>query len=246
LTGQDRWIRIGPRFGIALTLGGAVIELTHTVDYIYMLLITAGVGAIGGLGAELVLSRSEGTGMLALPRALKGSELVSLGFPASLIVGAIAAVAALYFFPPLAEKVIASPKGSAPKVVSEYDLVKLVPLAMIVGSAGPAFLKAAQSRLLSALSAQKAEATADTAKAQVDQIAASAKAEVASAVQSAVSLHMPTAAPAFAQKVAATASSSVEAALEPQVEGAHRQVDAIATGSPQPGTQAPEPAAQGG
>ena len=204
-----------------------MIQLAHTADWAYMLLIAAGIGAIGGLGAELVLNRAGGTGMLDLPHSVKESNLISIGFPSSLIVGAIAAVAVLYFFPPVVEKVVTSTQGAAPTIVSQYDLAKLVPLALIVGSAGPAFLATAQSRLMSALNAQKAGAAADTAKVQVDRIAASATAAVGSAVQSAVSAHMPGADPKVVREVADAATTSVKSSLDPQVAGAHAQVDAI-------------------
>lgn len=205
-----------------------MIQLAHTVDWAYMLLIAAGLGAIGGLGSELVLNRAGGTGMLERPHSVKESNLVSIGFPSSLIVGAIAAVAALYFFPPVVEKVVTSTQGAAPTTVSQYDLAKLVSLALIVGSAGPAFLATAQSRLMSALNAQQAGAAADTAKLQVDSIAASATAAVGSAVQSAVSAHMPGADPKVVREVADAATTSLRSAIEPQRKSAHEQVDAIA------------------
>jgi hypothetical protein len=216
-------------------LGDVVIKLAETVDYVYMLLVAAGVGAIGGLGAELVLNRTEGTGILALPGSTKDKALWRLGFPASVIVGAIAAVAILYFFPPVVEKVVVGPHGGASETISEYQLAKLVPLALIVGSAGPAFLSTAQSRLMSALNAQKASATADAAKAQVEQIAASATAAVGGAVESAVAQHIPDATASVVQQVVQAASVELESTLAPQIEGAHKQVDAITppeTGAP--------------
>jgi hypothetical protein len=204
-----------------------VIKLTETVDYVYMLLVAAGVGAIGGLGAELVLIRTEGTGILSLPGTTKDTTLWRLGFPASLIVGAIAAVAILYFFPPVIEKVIAGKNGGASETINEYELAKLVPLALIVGSAGPAFLSTTQSRLMSALNAQRADATADSAKAQVDQLAASAAVLSNSAVEAALAKHIPDATARTVKAIAQTTSKALASTLAPQVEGAHRQVEAI-------------------
>ena len=205
-----------------------MIELSSTSDYIYMLLVAAGVGAIGGLGAELILNRGGSTGILSLPHADRANGMVTLGFPASLIVGAIAAVAALYFFTPVVERVVTTAAGVPAQKVSEYNLAKLVPLALIVGSAGPAFLGSLQARLMSALNAQKAGAAAGAAKVQVDQIAASATAAVTDAVQTALSQHLPGTTADIAKEVAESAASSLQSTLEPQVEGAHRQVEAIA------------------
>jgi hypothetical protein len=207
---------------------GVVVELVNDLDYVYMLLVGAAVGAVGGLGAELLLKRAGNTGTMAMPHRLKGTNLVEIGFPASVIVGAIAAVAVLYFFPPVIEKVASGVNGAAPTTTNEYDVAKLVPLSLIVGSAGPAFLATAQSRLMSALNAQKAGTLVDTGKNQVDQIAASATAAVAGAVQQAVSQHIPGTDAKVVQEMAEAASASLGDTLKPQIEVAHEQVDAIA------------------
>ena len=47
-----------------------MIELVKDIDYVYMVLIAAGVGAIGGLGAELLLQRADNTGTIELPGRL--------------------------------------------------------------------------------------------------------------------------------------------------------------------------------
>jgi hypothetical protein len=152
-----------------------VIELVNDWDYVYMILLAAGVGAIGGLGAELLLKRGEETGTVEIPGRVSGTRFVDIGFPASLILGAIAAVAILYFFPPVVEKIVAGENNAPPKTTHEYDVIKLVALSLIVGSAGPAFLATAQSRVLSAINAQRADTAVQTGKTQVDQVAESAK-----------------------------------------------------------------------
>jgi hypothetical protein len=192
-----------------------------------MVLIAAGVGAIGGLGAELLIQRADNTGTLEIPGRLPGTRFVDIGFPASLILGAIAAVAILYFFPPVVEKITEGTGTEGPTTTHEYDLVKLIALSLIVGSAGPAFLSTAQSRLLSALNAQKANDAVETGKTQIDQVAESAKAAVPGAVQEAVSRHIPTADADTVQAVANAAVQSMETALKPQVEVAREQVDTI-------------------
>jgi hypothetical protein len=209
-----------------------MVELVNDADYVYMLLVGAAVGALGGLGAELLLKRAGNTGTMSMPHRIKGTNIIDVGFPASLILGAIAAVAVLYFFPPVVEKVASGVNGAAPTTTNEFDLAKLVPLSLIVGSAGPAFLATAQSRLMSALNEQRAGTAVDTGKNQVDQIAASATAAVTGAVQQAVSQHMPTADASLVQEVAETASASLENTLRPQVKVAHEQVDALSLTSP--------------
>lgn len=204
-----------------------MIGLNHTIDYVYMLLIAGGVGAIGGLGAELLLKRADDTGTLMLPSQLKGMHLVKLGFPASLIIGAIAAVAILYFFPPVTATVTPAGNGGTPTTSHEYDLVKLVALSLIVGSAGPAFLTSAQSRLASALNAQKADTLTAAGHNQAQQMAASATAVAPGAVQGAVAQNMPHATPQQIRAVAEAATASLEEALKPQLEVAQQQIAAI-------------------
>jgi hypothetical protein len=205
-----------------------VIELVKDVDYVYMILITGGLGAIGGIGAELLLKRAGNTGTIEIPGRLKGTRYVDIGFPASLILGAIAAIAILYFFPPVIEKVTVSAGGGQPTTTHEYDLVKLVALSLIVGSAGPAFLSTTQSRLMSALNAQKADTALKTSKTQFDQIAKSAKTAVAGAVQEAVAEHIPDADSDTVKAVADAATESLETKLEPQVAAARDQMEAVA------------------
>jgi hypothetical protein len=205
-----------------------MVALSHTIDYVVMLAVAAGIGAIGGLGAELLIKRSESTGTVEIPHRLGGTNLVALGFPASVLVGAIAAVAVLYFFTPVAETMIPATTGSPAHTMREYSLVKLVPLALIVGSGGPAFLASAQSRLASALNAQKVDALSGTAKNQVQQIKESVKGAVPGAVRQAVAEAIPHATAATVQALAEKTAAALDATLEPQVQVAREQIDAIA------------------
>jgi hypothetical protein len=219
---------MAPWSGFVVRLkGSVVIELVNDIDYVYMILIAAGVGVIGGLGAELLIQRADNTGTVELPGRLKDTRFFDIGFPASLIVGAIAAVAVLYFFPPVVEKITAGANGAPPTTTNEYDLVKLVALSLIVGSAGPAFLATAQSRLMSALNAQKADTAVETGKTQVDQVAGAATGAVSGAVQEAVSKHIPSADADTVKAVAEAATASLEGTLEPQVKVARDQINAI-------------------
>ena len=199
-----------------------MITLVEDMDYVYMILIAAGIGGIGGLAAELLLKRADETGTIELPGRLKDSRYVDIGFPASIILGAVAAVAILYFFPPVVDRI----RGG--KTVTEYDLVKLVALSVIVGSAGPAFLTASQSRVMSAINLQKAESAVEAGKAQVDQMEASAKAAVEGAVTKAVAEHLPETNRGDLEAMVETATASVEETLKPQADVAREQIGTIA------------------
>lgn len=211
-----------------------MVALSHTINYVVMFLVAAGVGMLGGLAAELLLKRAESTGTLEWPHNITGTKLFALGFPGSLFVGAVSAVAILYFFPPVTETVKPAAGTGAAETIREYSLLKLVPLALIVGSAGPAFLATAQSRLMSALNAQKVDALSETAKNQLVQINESAKAAVPGAVRRAVAEQFPDATAKTVQSVTDAAVASLDDALKPQVAVARDQIDAL---SPDPTPQ---------
>jgi hypothetical protein len=117
-------------------------------------------GAIGGFAFELMPAHSEcHMGLIKIPNRSKrkdGSEDSSfdLGFLSSLLLGAVTAVAFLYFFPPETQTVKTDATGITTTSYS-YDLVKLVALSLIVGSAGPSFLSSIQGRLAGALNEQR-------------------------------------------------------------------------------------------
>ena len=204
-----------------------MIELTETINYVVMILVAAGVGAIGGLASELLLVRREQTGTIELPGRIKGTRLFDIGFPAGILVGAIAAAAMLYFFPPTTETVTPGTAGEAATTTVDYDLVKLVALSLIVGSAGPRFLAAAQARVLGALEAQKAETAVATGGAQVDHVADAAKAAVPAAVESALAKHVPEVEAGVVQRVTDDALASLSSTIQPQVTAAHSTIQAI-------------------
>jgi hypothetical protein len=210
-----------------------MIELTNTSDTVVMLAIAAGAGLLGGLGAALLELRRPGEAACRF----SWCSLIS-----SILLGAIAAVAILYFFPPTQETVSTAAGGET--VTTEYDLTKLVALALIVGSAGPAFLAALQSRTLALANAEQvAAATQATAKQAVssvaDQAATLAKAGVsAAATQIQETLQQAGQAPLSGEQVnevvnqlADQAQAAVADGLEPHVESAQRSISAAATPS---------------
>lgn len=121
-----------------------MIEVT---DSWWEAIITAAVaGLVGGLVYELLLSRFGDAGMLERFGRVGGDtgqrRYVDLGFLSPMIIGAVAAVAFLYFMPPTD---VLGDDGAV--VRREYDPFRLIPGALIVGSAGGAFLSAMQERL---------------------------------------------------------------------------------------------------
>ncbi len=80
---------------------------------------------------------------------------------------------------------------------------------------------------MSALNAQKVETAVETGKNQINQVAESAKAAVSGAVQEAFSQHAPNADADAVKAAVETATESLQSTLEPQVQVARDQVDAI-------------------
>lgn len=114
-------------------------------------------GSLGGLVAELLLRGA--AGQLERTRKLEG--FYDLGFWANVIVGAVAAVAALAFLDPVSIQTEGvSQEG--------YSVRTLVGISLIVGSAGGASIAALQERVLSALKLQEAETLAQTAKDEIE------------------------------------------------------------------------------
>lgn len=154
-----------------------MVVLKGWQDYTRMFVLAAVLGAVGGLAFELMQARRRQTGMFERPRSVGGSGRIGywdLGGFASMIVGAVAAAAAIWIFPPeVLVKTAAS--GAVLSTTRQWDIVKVVGLSLIVGSAGASFLDALQARALAQVKTQEAAATQRVAKAQVDTIEAEVK-----------------------------------------------------------------------
>src|SRR5215213_1367116 len=140
-----------------------MVELKEIIDYVWLFVVAGLLGATGGLAYELMQSRLGDTGMVERPTRKPG--YLDLGFWASLLIGAIAAVAALWVFPPEANTTVE--QGGRTTTTTEYDLIKLVGLSLIIGSAGSSFLTALQARALARVKAQEAEITRRVANEQI-------------------------------------------------------------------------------
>jgi hypothetical protein len=138
------------------------------------ILIAAAAGAVGGLVYELLQARLSDAGMLERwSTHVDGSRSFwDLGFVASVIIGAVSAVAFLYFLTPT-ETVISTAQSTV--TTRAYDPFKLIAASLIVGSAGGAFLTAMQERVRRTIS----ETQLATMTTQVDAIVQEAKAGAA-------------------------------------------------------------------
>ena len=152
-----------------------MVEVSGWKSWVFMFGLAAILGAVGGLAYELMQTRRRQTGMFEIPRRVGADGRIGywdLGGFASMVIGAVAAVASLWIFPPEAVRVIKA--GVTP--ARQWDVVKLVGLSLIVGSAGASFLSALQARAIAIVKTQEAATTRKVAKAGINTIEAGAKA----------------------------------------------------------------------
>jgi DNA-binding transcriptional regulator YdaS (Cro superfamily) len=203
-----------------------MVALESTWDTVLMLLIAAGVGLIGGIGGALLeMRRSEAEQAKFWPGL------------SSIILGGIAAVAILYFFPP--QETV----KEGTEVVTQYNLAKLVALALIVGSAGSSILVALQARTTAALNEKRANSVIGAGTASVEKLGVQAPVMAKAGVEAAAptiqdALEKATAmAPAeitpekvkeVIDDVADRTIKTVQEQMAPAVEGATETINAAA------------------
>lgn len=139
-----------------------MVELSSVWEYLGIFGLAAGLGGIGGLANELMQNRRGQTGQVERPRRLKGPYR-DLGVWANVIIGGIAALAALWVFPP--ETTI-----DAAGTTTKYDIIKVVGLSLVIGSAGGTFLSAMQARARALVKEQEAEQTGKVTEGHIDAI----------------------------------------------------------------------------
>jgi hypothetical protein len=181
-----------------------MIEIKTTWDTVIMLLVAGGVGFLGGIGAGLLEMRRD-------PE--KEKEWAKL-IGSSIMLGGIAAVAILYFFPPEETKTVIA--NGETEIFTGYSLTKLVALALIVGSAGGSFLLILQKRTLDLADAQK-DAALKTAEAV--QTAGDAKAIQAQATEAVRSV---------GSQAKTLAKSGVVESVEPTIRKALEEAGGVA------------------
>jgi len=127
-----------------------MLELRTAADHIPLLLIALVAGAFGGLIADLMLVHDKESGRFELPQ--RAGRFFDLGTVATILVGAAAAIVAIYIFPP---ETITREVGETTETFTRYEIWKLVPISVLVGTAGGSFLAAAQSRAMAAAKEQQ-------------------------------------------------------------------------------------------
>jgi hypothetical protein len=162
-----------------------LVVLDSFQAYAWMFLLAAGMGALGGVGAELTRMRNKEFGIFVAPtRRPHGLQLGSI---ATVIVGAMAAVTVLYFFPP--EIIV---KDSATGIETRhYEVVKFVALALIAGLGGLAVVNSARQSVVAQLREQSARTTKSVAKAAVENAHLSENAAAADAASKLLSQRLP-------------------------------------------------------
>lgn len=137
-----------------------MIDLGGLKDYVWLMVLSAVVGMIGGLVGELMISRRSGSGQLEVPHKADRGRFWDLGFFAGMIVGAGAAVAVMLFLPP-SETVVR--EGAE---ATSYNLIRIVGQSLIVGSAGTSFMRALRDKMGKVVADTKLE----TVKGQLDEL----------------------------------------------------------------------------
>lgn len=131
-----------------------MVSLVTAHDYVVMFLIAAAFGALGGV-AHLCIEADSPTRAprLSAPRVF-----------ASLFVGAAAAIAISYLFTP--EVIVTKADGTE---LRHWEIIRLVPLSLIVGAGGKAIFAALQDRVLGAAKDAQIQAGANVAAAATQQ-----------------------------------------------------------------------------
>lgn len=195
----------------------------HGGGLVLVLFVAAVVGAAGGVLAELLQTRGTVTGALELPGPVEGQpKLLELGLFSSVILGAGAGVAILYFLPPTV-----TVNGQ-----TSYDVVKGVALALLAGSFGRTVLTSLQAKLIASLKDQQARSTAAVAATQLDRQAKGAEADTAAAVAQALAGQVDS---AKANEIAQAASAAVAERAQGRAADAKNAVAAVAPTTPQLG-----------
>jgi hypothetical protein len=197
-----------------------MLTLETTGDYLLLVLIAALSGLVGGLAAELLLSRDGQTGAFELPGRSRG--LLDFGGFASLIVGAVAGVAILLVLPASTTVVTTESDGTTTSATS-FDLLRLVATTLVAGSAGGSVLTALQARVTAAINAARVEFVRATGEEEVDRVRDTAVRQLDAMAQTLA----PEPAGARARGIGAP-SAAERGATRETIERASREIDVVA------------------
>lgn len=218
-----------------------MVELNSVCDTVWMLVVAFGLGLLGGVAAAFIEWRKSWEKSEEKPKGKRRDP----GWSAfsCIFLGGVAAVAVLYFIAPT--ETIPNPSDPG-ETQTSYDLVKLVALSLIVGSAGTTILQALQGRVTAQLAAQEAtqvkETTQDTAGQVLGDVTTQAKDATVLGVEAAATQIQaelqkkealsPKEAEKIVGKLADEASQKVADALAPQVERAQQLINTAAGDAP--------------
>lgn len=157
---------------------------TNVIGYFVLMLSAALVGGLGGLGAELLQDWNGNTGTVEKPHPVDSTHS-DLGWVASVILGAMAAIAILYFLPPQTVTTVQLDTGTTETTV-QYDLIKLVALSLIAGAGGSVILKSLVDRLRALLEQERARLIMSSAHECVAQLPAQVTADLHDVLRTAI------------------------------------------------------------
>jgi hypothetical protein len=126
-----------------------MIPMLTMSDFVTMLVLAAVLGAVGGLVGQLMAMLQ----LTPVPTSWTALFTPPIGWIANPVVGAAT--------------VTQRPDGSS-VTTQNYDIIKLVALSLVVGTAGTTFIAAAQARILAAVNEQKVQTIEAVATSQVD------------------------------------------------------------------------------
>jgi hypothetical protein len=139
-----------------------MVVLDGAWDYLMLFGLATLLGGVGGLAYELTIG---GHGRIEIPHRVEDGLFHDLGVWANVLLGAIVAPAALWVYAP--EERTEVPATGAPFTVTEWNLVKVFGVSIIIGSAASAVLAAMQERALALVKVK--EAAVETEKAEQTQ-----------------------------------------------------------------------------
>ena len=185
-----------------------MIPMVSSSDFVTMLVVAAVCGAVGGVVGQLMAMLQ----LNPVPTSWTGLFTPPLGWIANPVVGAVAAVIALYFLAPITTTVTQQPDGASVTTHS-YDLIKLVALSLVVGTAGTTFIAAAQARILAAVNEQKVQTMEAVAINQIDMIGHACEGEMNALVAQPAQMP-PDGGLAAASEMAAAAQTGMQASVQ--------------------------------
>lgn len=137
------------------------VDLKLIQDVIWMMVLGGIAGGIGGIAQELLIVRrgptslgaegpsdDDARGALEIPKT-RWERYWDLGWVASVIIGIVAGIIALWLFSPI-EAV-----QDGDKTLYRYELLSVVGIGLLAGVGGPAFIGLARDRTLALLTAER-------------------------------------------------------------------------------------------